>query len=83
MWRFEQRETPLDFAIRRKRYDIVDLLIDLGIDLEAEDQSGQSPLAAAMLRGDREAMPPARPPESIKTGVPMIFVPDVARALNW
>jgi len=21
--------------------------------------------------------------ESIKTGVPMIFVPDVARALNW
>ena len=60
MSRFEQRQTPLDFAIRRKRYDILDLLIDLGADPEAEDQSGQNPLAAALLRGDREAVQPAR-----------------------
>jgi len=56
MSRFEQGQTPLHFAISRKRYDIVDLLIELGADLEAEDQNGQTAMAAAMLRGDREAM---------------------------
>ena len=54
--RFEQGQTPLHFAMSRSRYDIVDLLIELGADLEAEDQSGHTALAVAMLRGDREAM---------------------------
>ncbi len=53
--RFERGLTPLHFAISRKRYDIVELLIELGADLEATDMSGQTALAAAMLRGDREA----------------------------
>ena len=56
MSRFEHGLTPLHFAISRKRYDILDLLIELGADLEAEDMSGQTALAVAMLRGDREAM---------------------------
>jgi ankyrin repeat protein/catechol 2,3-dioxygenase-like lactoylglutathione lyase family enzyme len=56
MSRFEQRQTPLHFAVNRKRYDILQLLIDLGADLEAEDANGQTALAAAMLRGDQEAM---------------------------
>jgi len=56
MSRFEHGQTPLHFAINRKRYDILDLLIELGADLEAEDMSGQTALAVAMLRGDREAM---------------------------
>ena len=56
MSRFEQGQTPLHFAISRKRYDILDLLIELGADLEAEDRNGQTALAVAMLRGDREAM---------------------------
>jgi uncharacterized glyoxalase superfamily protein PhnB len=43
-------------AIDRKRYDILNLLIELGADLEAGDKSGQTPLAVAMLRGDREAI---------------------------
>ena len=56
MSRFEQGQTPLHFAMSRKRYDILDLLIELGADLEAEDMNGQTALAVAMLRGDREAM---------------------------
>ena len=56
MSRFEHGLTPLHFAISRKRYDILDLLIELGADLEAKDMSGQTALAVAMLRGDREAM---------------------------
>jgi ankyrin repeat protein len=105
--RFEQGQTPLHFALRRKRYDILDLLIELGADMEAEDLHGQSVLAVAMRQGDREAMrrlyaaganqpiPPAsgagpqseaalaRMADSISKGVPMIYVPDVALALEW
>ena len=104
MSRFEHGQTPLHFALNRKRYDVLDLLIDLGADLEAEDRSGQTALAVAMLRGDREAMQRlhaagAQAPATIKStdlkasmtalansvgkGVTMIFVPDVARALDW
>lgn len=104
MSRFEQGQTPLHFAINRKRYDLLDLLIELGADVEAEDLNGRTALAAAMLRGDREAMsrlqaagatlPKTSAPSSVKAGmaglahtvkkgVPMILVPDVARALDW
>jgi ankyrin repeat protein/catechol 2,3-dioxygenase-like lactoylglutathione lyase family enzyme len=102
--RFEHRQTPLHVAMSRKRYDILELLIELGADLEAVDGSGQTALAVAMLRGDREAMsrlhaagarqPDTIAPSSVKAsmakmadsvskGVPMIYVPDVARALDW
>jgi hypothetical protein len=102
--RFEQGQTPLHFAIERYRYDILDLLIALGADLEAENMRRQTPLMAAMLSGDREAMrqlaaagarqPPMGAPTafresmsglatSVAKGVPMIHVPDVARALDW
>ncbi len=54
--RFEHGQTPLHLAMTRKRYDILDLLIELGADLEAKDMSGQTARAVAMLRGDREAM---------------------------
>ena len=56
MSRFERGLTPLHFAISRKRYDLLDVLIELGADVEAVDAAGQTPLAVAMLRGDREAM---------------------------
>jgi ankyrin repeat protein len=56
MSRFEQGQSPVHFAISRNRYDILDLLIDLGADLEAEDKNGNTPLAVAMVKGDREAM---------------------------
>jgi ankyrin repeat protein len=104
MSRFEQGQTPLHFAMSRKRYDIVDLLIELGADLEATDRSGHTPLAVAMLQDDREAMTRlyaagakqpktidtssfrasmAKLADSIKKGVPMINVPDIAAALDW
>jgi ankyrin repeat protein len=37
-------------------YPILDLLIELGADLDAEDDKGRTPLAVAMLRGDEQAM---------------------------
>ena len=37
-------------------YATLDLLIELGADIEAEDDKGRTPLAVAMLRGDEPAM---------------------------
>ena len=54
--RFEGGQTPLHFAISRKRHDIVDLLIELSADLEAEDQNGHTALDFAIMHGDREAI---------------------------
>jgi ankyrin repeat protein len=62
--RFEQRQTPLHFALaapdglrtKPAQYDIAALLIELGADIEAEDARGRTPLAVAMLRGDVRAM---------------------------
>jgi ankyrin repeat protein/catechol 2,3-dioxygenase-like lactoylglutathione lyase family enzyme len=70
--RFEQGQTPLHFAITRKRYDMLELLIELGADLEAKDINGETALAFAMLRDDREAMrrlhaAGARPPKTVET----------------
>jgi ankyrin repeat protein len=102
--RFEKQLTPLHFAIQRKRYDILGLLIELGADLDAVDGRGQTALTLAMLRGDRDAMqrlqaagatlPAVAPPPafrdtmatlaaSVAKGVPMFYVPDVGRALDW
>jgi hypothetical protein len=48
-------ETALQFAITRNRLDILDLLIELGADLDATDSKGQTALEFALLRGDRAA----------------------------
>lgn len=104
MSRFEQGQSPLHFALSRVCHDILDLLIDLGADLEAEDKNGQTALAVAMLHDDQPAirrlssagakrpepstrasfeMRIARMAGSIKKGVPMISVPDIAATLDW
>jgi len=104
MSRFEQLQTPLHFAITRQRHDLLDLLVDLGADLEARDLSGRTPLEAAMMRGDHEAMRQLRDAGaqlphtgdvtdfttrmsalagSVRKGVPMIAVSDVAATLAW
>jgi ankyrin repeat protein len=44
MSRFENGQTPLHFAVSLRRYDILDLLVSLGADLEAEDASGNTAL---------------------------------------
>jgi uncharacterized glyoxalase superfamily protein PhnB len=56
MSRFERGMTPLHFALDRNRHDMLDLLISLGADLEAQDLGGRTALAVAMLRDDRKAM---------------------------
>jgi ankyrin repeat protein len=38
------------------QYDMADLLIELGADVEAVDDKGRTPLEVAMLHGDLEAM---------------------------
>lgn len=62
-------ETALQFAITRNRLDILDLLVELGADLEATDRNGQTALEYALLRGDRDAAAHlvaagARPPKA-------------------
>ncbi len=62
--RFEQGQTALHFALaapdglihKTPQYDMADLLIELGADVEAVDDKGRTPLEVAMLHGDLEAM---------------------------
>lgn len=64
--RFENEQTPLHASFAppdgigwlsgKPNYAMLALLIELGADVEAKDDQGRTPLAVAMLRGDREAM---------------------------
>ena len=62
--RFEQRQTPLHFALaapdglrtKPAQHEMARLLIELGADVDAEDDQGRTPLAIAMLHGDVDAM---------------------------
>jgi ankyrin repeat protein len=66
--RFEQGQTALHYVIAPPdglvgggfrtgaHYATLDLLLDLGADVEATDERGRTPLAVAMLRGDEQAM---------------------------
>lgn len=66
--RFEQEQTALHYVIAPPdglvgglfrtgaHYRTLELLIELGAELEARDAKGRTPLAVAMLRGDGEAM---------------------------
>jgi ankyrin repeat protein/catechol 2,3-dioxygenase-like lactoylglutathione lyase family enzyme len=64
--RFESGQTPLHAAFAppdglgflsgKPDYAMLQLLIELGADLDATDGKGRTPLAVAMLRGDREAV---------------------------
>ncbi|HEX6308717.1 MAG TPA: ankyrin repeat domain-containing protein [Longimicrobiales bacterium] len=64
--RFESLQTPIHFALfapdglggRRvqPQYDMLDVLIELGADVDMEDGRGRTALELAMLRGDTEAI---------------------------
>jgi ankyrin repeat protein len=63
--RFENTQTPvhaafappdgLGFLAGQPDYAMLELLIELGADLEATDDKARTPLAVALLRGDHEA----------------------------
>ncbi len=53
--RFEHRMTPLQLSVVKKRDDILNLLIELGADLEAEDAHGLTALSGALSLGNHEA----------------------------
>lgn len=64
--RFESLQTPIHFALfapdglggrrAQPQYDMLDLLIELGADVDMEDGRGRTALELAMLRGDTEAI---------------------------
>ncbi len=64
--RFENGQTPVHAAFAppdglgwlsgKPDYAMLELLIELGADVDATDDKGRTPLAVAMLRGDREAV---------------------------
>lgn len=61
--RFEDGQTPVHAAFAppdglggKPDYAMLKLLLELGADVDAKDGKGRTPLAVAMLRGDREAM---------------------------
>lgn len=61
--RFEQNQTALHTAVAppdglagKSNLAMLQLLIDLGADIEATDDQGRTPLASAMLHGNRDAM---------------------------
>lgn len=77
----EQRQTALHYCVAPpdglvgglfrtgEHYRTMELLIELGAELDAEDARGRTPLDVAMLRGDRQAMRilhdfGARPPDA-------------------
>ena len=53
--KFENRMTPLHLAVVKQWHDMLDVLIELGADLEAGDASGLTPLAVAISRGNQVA----------------------------
>src|SRR5206468_3141538 len=56
MSRSEHRRTPLHHAATLDRADMVRLLIDLGADVAATDDTGATPLTAAALRAGAPAI---------------------------
>jgi ankyrin repeat protein len=84
--RFENGHTPLHaafaspdglgFLAGRPDYAMLDLLIELGADVDTSDDKGRTPLAMAMLRGDDEAIRLLRAAGAKKPPVALRAQPD-------
>ena len=55
MSRFEHGLSPLHFALQEGRYDIVDLLLSMGCDVDMQT-NGETALESSMLAGNRQAI---------------------------
>ncbi|MBV9494080.1 MAG: ankyrin repeat domain-containing protein [Acidobacteria bacterium] len=106
--RFENAQTPvhaafvppdgLGFLAGAPDYAMLQVLLDLGADVDAPDDRGRTPLAIALLRRDDEAIrilraagaaePPAVAdgqvdPAAVKKSTPMFWVHDVRATVAW
>jgi ankyrin repeat protein len=96
--RSEQEQTALHYCIAPpdglvgglfrtgEHYRTLQVLVEFGADLEARDLKGRTPLAIAMLRGDREAMrilheAGAREPELPTSGKPTTSGASIPRSV--
>jgi catechol 2,3-dioxygenase-like lactoylglutathione lyase family enzyme len=79
-------QTALHFAIARERVALLDLLIELGADLDATDANGQTAVEFAKLRGDEAAASRlvaagARPPAATAEPKPARGLDDMAASI--
>jgi hypothetical protein len=72
-------QTPLHFAITRNRADMLDLLIEMGADVDAPDGNGQTALEYALLRNDGGAAARLR---AAGTRAPKVVAAPKARAMG-
>lgn len=96
--RHEQEQTALHYCVAPpdglvggmfrtgQHHRTLELLVELGAELEARDAKGRTPLAVAMLRGDREAMrilheAGAREPEALEDAAPGPSAPALGRSV--
>jgi hypothetical protein len=86
--RYEQHQSPLHYVVAPAdglvggtfrtgdHYATLDLLIELGAEVDARDDRGRTPLEVAMLRGDGEAM---RRLHAAGAALPPVAVSDTAK----
>jgi ankyrin repeat protein len=53
---WEARRRPLHLAVRRKQREAVEVLLDLGAEIDGRDLEGLTPLDYAALEGDKESV---------------------------
>lgn len=92
MSRLEHHCTPLHFAVRRNRANIVGLLLDLGADATIRDSRGQTPLGYASAETDTVivdrlvaagADPAERSPNRFESAVPILNVRNVPASVAY
>jgi len=91
---WEHHSQPMHLAVQKKRYEAMDLLVELGAEVDCEDSLGRSPFALAMSSKDESALKTlkalgATPPKSpISVGAftaltPILNVKDAAASIKY
>lgn len=88
------RRTPLHQAVVKGQYAMIDLLVELGADVQARDLHGLGPLERAFRRQDAEAVarltalgarlqPASESPTGLRQTTPILTVADVTASLDY